>query len=532
MPAGLADNPTLTLRPYQQDALEAIHAGWQAGNTRVAVVLPTGTGKTVVMAHLAKTAHRPLILVHRDELVRQTVTKLEAIIPGAVVGVVKAERNELGCLITVASVQTLTRPNRRAPLPIPGMVLVDEAHHAAAASWQDVLHHFGSFAVVPTVGFSATLGRNDNKKLGDTWQEVVYKQDILEAISAGWLVDVKAKQLRLNGLDLGAVATTAGDYQDGSLGTALEDPDLLTTIVSQWHQAAAGRPTLAFCPTVYTAHALSAVFLEAGIRAETVTGETPTEERQAIYARSRRGETAVISSCMVLTEGFDAPWLSCAIMARPTTSSLLYTQMAGRILRPFPGKQDALLLDVVGVAGKLQLATIADLTTGAALTVQPGETLTEASVRWKQSVGILPNGRITLAEVDLFQRSRAAWLVTYGGVYFIPAKTGEFFLAPASDDTWRVGWKGRTEGKWLTPATPSFDMAMSRAEAMAYDLDPSLSKRAASWRRKPATDKQKEYACYLGIEPSKQRCGELSDAISIALASPWLDTHFAERSVT
>lgn len=549
----------LRLRPYQEEALEAI------GRTtaqRSAVVLPTGMGKTVIFAELVRRNVQagivPMILVHRDELVRQTVAKLHGADPDMRVGVVKGPRNEAaGASVIVASVQTLARPNRRAAVlevASVGLVIVDECHHAASKSYLDVLTAFGCFStdrlgqeLLPTVhavGFTATMSREDDRKLGDVWQEVVYERDILYGIEHGYLTDVRGRSVTVDGLDLGTVARTAGDYQDGSLGDALEASGAGEVIADAYREHASLpdgtlRRGVVFAPTVASAISFATDFDAAGIGAEVITGDTPVEDRQLAYKRVRAGDSTVLVNCMVLTEGFDMPELSCAVIARPTSSIPLYVQMVGRVLRPYPGKHEALVLDVMGVAGRLKLASITDLTKSE-VPVGEDESIREAKDRKEREEtvkrGKFRGGKIDSAEVDLFGASKSAWLRTRGGVFFIATRHSTWFLWPdepvVSEDgvseAWRVGRCGLYSskgGEWLQTGMP-IEYAMAWAEEMAQEEDSSIASRSSSWRRTKASPAQVEHAMKLrlpeGLLPDIRR-GALSDAISTFYASKILD---------
>src|SRR5436190_21331894 len=166
---------TLPLRDYQRAAIDALHAGWQAGGTRLAVLLPTGAGKTVVFSHLAAEQHargiRTLVLAHRDELIQQAAGKIRAVAPHLRVGVVKAERDEHRDVdVVVASIQTLAGTKRREAIRDIGLVVVDEAHHAAAPTYMETLQHFGCFDRTPAAGFTATMKR-ENGGLAEVWEE-------------------------------------------------------------------------------------------------------------------------------------------------------------------------------------------------------------------------------------------------------------------------------------------------------------------------------------------------------------------------
>ena len=539
----------LRLRPYQ---LEAIAAVGRTTAQRTAVVLPTGMGKTVIFSELVRQAIEagivPMILVHRDELVRQTIDKLHGADPAMRVGVVKAGVYGVDdAHAIVASVQTLSRPNRRAqvfaaiqqsdPEARVGLLIVDECHHAAAVSYQAVMTAFGAYdpsTGVKCVGFTATMNREDDRKLGDVWEEICYERDILYGIEHGYLTDVRGRSVTVDGLNLADVARSGGDYQDGSLGDALEEAGAGEVIAAAYREHAGDRKGVVFAPTVASAVAFANDFEAAGIRPEVITGATPVEERQLSYKRIMAGDSQVLVNCMVLTEGFDMPELSCAVIARPTSSVGLYVQMVGRVLRPFPGKDEALVLDVVGVSSKLKLASISDLTKSEIL-VSDGESIKEGKDRKERDRSGRKGkivGELGSEEVDLFRSSKSAWLQTRGGVFFIATREHTWFLWP--DETVEVGngWKvGRCGlysskgGEWVQTRMP-LEYAMAWAEQMATEEDPSIASRTSSWRRTKASPAQVEHARKIKLPEAEIegiRRGALSDAISIFYASRILD---------
>lgn len=539
----------LKTRPYQDEALAALREGWATDLTRLAVVLPTGMGKTVVFAHLIAEAvaerRRPIVLVHRDELVNQTVDKVGAVAPGLSIGVVKAERREVSRDVLVGSVQTLARRNRREEIPpgSVGLVIVDECHHAAANSYLATMDWFGCFRApggTRAAGFTATLHRNDERGLGDVWESVAYKRDILFGIRGGYLSDVRGVAVELDGLDLARVARSRGDYQDGDLGRALMSAGAGEVIAASYREHAGDRQGVVFAPTVATAESFAEDLRSAGVPTEVITGATPLEDRHLVYKRYQAGDVQVLTTCMVLTEGWDAPWASCCVVARPTESPSLYTQMVGRVLRPWPDKADALVLDVVGASARHRLATIADLHESR-VEPKPGETLRRAVEREEEERAERGRaaGERKAREVDLFHQSRSAWLQTPAGVWFVPTRERLFFVWPENEGSaggapsYRVGRTGTpysmTGGGWLRDEPMPLEYAMAWAEQYAEQADPSVASRVAPWRagRKPS-DQQVNLAARLGVpvvgeDGEPVRKGELSDRISIHYASKLFD---------
>jgi len=538
----------LKLRDYQRDAIDAVFKAWRDGIMRPAVVLPTGAGKTVVFAHLIKQwrqwkvlrcgwgepkGERVIVLVHRDELADQAIAKIRSIAPDLNVGKVKAQERQTAADVMVCSVQTLGTKSGNALREVldgqqdvgsVGLIITDECHHAAAASYKKV---YAAFPDALQLGVTATMARGDGVGLGSTWDEVVYQRSILWMISKGYLTDVRAQQIGVTGLDMGSVKASRGDYQAGDLGRALGEAHADEAIARAYREHANDRPGVVFLPTVDTALATSETMNKAGIRTAVVHGETPRAERLRIFEDFRKGQTQVLVNCMVLTEGFDAPWASCAVIARPTQSAPLYTQMVGRVLRPWPGKTDALVLNLNGAGGKLR--TLIDLDPGAVQSVQDGETLAEAVER-EEKAGSLPAGSpalgLTFRDVDLFAASTAAWLSTEAGVFFIGCGSVTVFLWPAKElGLWDVCLARKGE-KWQRSPHTGLDLssALAWGEAVAEDQTEFSVQKSASWRQAKASDKQVSLAEALGIErAADMRRGELSNALSVKFASRQFD---------
>jgi superfamily II DNA or RNA helicase len=543
---------SLKLRPYQREAIDAVFRAWASGMTRPAIVLPTGAGKTVVFSALIerwqqRTAHeslgalhavvgRVMVLVHRDELADQAIAKIRHANPDLRVGKVKAEANDLDADVMVCSVQTLAVARRLRELKDwsqpnfgrVGLIITDECHHAAAPSYARV---YRAFPDALHLGVTATMARGDGVGLGNVWEDVVYSRSILNLISQGHLVDVRATSVEVDGFDLQSVKTSRGDYQARDLGAAMEESGAQHVIAKAYQEHASDRQGIVFTPTVATAEQTAEALTGTGITSTAISGETPREERLRIFEDFRLGRTQVLVNCMVLTEGFDAPWASCAVIARPTRSQPLYVQMVGRVLRPWPdgGKKDALVLNLGGAGGKL--STLVDLEPGTVTSLQEGESLTEAVEREERDgLGRIQAGhpafQITYRDVDLFAASHSAWLATRAGVRFLSAGEFTFFLWPSRQDpgTWDVCWRDKSGSAHLTNHTGlDLEMAMTWGEAEAENYGSFSVSRTASWRRGKPSEKQVDYARMIGIDPTGLNKAELSDAISIELESRRLD---------
>jgi superfamily II DNA or RNA helicase len=535
---------TLKLRDYQETCIEKILAAFERGINRPGIVLPTGSGKTVIFAYLVtrwvkEHNGRVLILVHRDELVRQAVNKIKSVAPDLNVGVVKANENDIDAQVIVASVQTLSRERRMVQVENVSLIIVDEAHHAAARSYQDILRWFGSFETLPTVGFTATMIRGDNKKLGDVWQEVVFTRDILWMITHGYLVDVKGYSVEVEDLELDAVSRSRGDYQEGSLGMALLNSSAGQQVADAYEEYTPGQSAILFAPTVQSAQMFADVFNDRGIPTETVFGTTTMEERSGIYRRAQSGDTSVLANNMVLTEGFDMPRISAILGCRPTQNIGLYIQMSGRALRPYPGKDYATILDTTGVAREHSLRGIIDLAQSKkAKDIEEGQTLTKAAALWDAEPTWDDTesdaSELNLSEVDLFQRSHSMWLQTPGGIWFVNTASHFYVLWPLASGDFRVIKTRQDNVRQASKLSEDLplDYAMAVAEGCLADEDPMLSSKTASWRKRKAaaTNAQISYALGLGIEsPEVYTKSQLSDMISSVKAGRVLDPLFEAK---
>lgn len=559
MSAGL-----LPLRDYQRKTIEALEREWNGGRSRLASVLPTGAGKTVVFSHLTNlyvttnAGKRVVILAHTDELVDQAYKKLKAVAPHLRVGIVKAARNEVTAQVIVASVQTLRSKKRRAQIKNVGLIIVDECHHAAAKTYVDVLTDFGAMTgEARAAGFTATLSRGDNKSLADIWEAVAYRRDIAFMIRSKYLINVRGKRIEVDDLDLKRVKKSGGDFQASSLGEALEHSLAPEIVAKAYAEHAGDRSGILFAPTVSAAYTFAAELENVGIKAETIHGDLPMPERRAIIERLNGGTTQVITNCMVLTEGFDSPRVSCVVVARPTKVPGLYQQMVGRGLRVDPTRpyeeQDCLILDVVGASQVHGLASLVDLSEKP-IKIKEDQLLTDAEDELDEDddLGSLPEMKILhkgpAKAVDfdpLAASSRQVWLKTAGGIAFLSVGKEEeagvyVFIVPsmspdADPGTYDVLWctksqyqqrDGQRGGITEHVAVP-LETAFAWGEEVASEMRPfgsldTLSKRAG-WRTRPATDNAKSYARRLGLTVPDDATGH---DVSILI-----DTHKASARI-
>lgn len=334
----------MELRPYQKAAKEAVFDKWSAGTKRTLLVLPTGTGKTIVFASVTEECvrhgERILILAHRGELLEQAADKILQS-TGLRCAVEKAEQTCKGTWyrVVVGSVQTLMRERRLfgfAPDYFKTIV-VDEAHHCISDSYQKVLQYFSDAKVL---GVTATPDRGDMKDLGTYFENIAYEYTLPKAIREGYLSPIKALTIPLK-IDISGVGIQTGDFKAGELGTAL-DP-YLEQIACEMEKHCVNRKTVVFLPLVKTSQKFRDILNQHGFKAAEVNGSS--EDRAQILKDFDEDRYNVLCNSMLLTEGWDCPSVDCVIVLRPTKVRSLYCQMVGRGTRLHPGKDHLLLLD-------------------------------------------------------------------------------------------------------------------------------------------------------------------------------------------
>jgi DNA repair protein RadD len=343
---------SIDLRPYQALVIAEFQRCVERGDRSILLVAPTGSGKTVIGAAIINCAialgHRVLVIAHRREIITQTRDKLVAngVNPGIVLAGFETELRPYAN-VQVAGIQTLharaIRSNRM-PMPAATYLIIDEAHHARASSYQKVLDAYPDAVVI---GLTATPVRGDGRGLGNIFETMVEAPQIAELIKQGHLVPTKVYAPVDRDVAKG-VQTQTGDYVVSALSARMNTDQLVGDVVADWLRHGERRRTVAFAVDVAHSVHIRNAFLEFDVRAEHLDGSTPKTERDAILARLASGETEVVSNCAVLTEGWDMPAVGCLILARPTRQLGLYRQMVGRVLRPAEGKIDAIILDHSG----------------------------------------------------------------------------------------------------------------------------------------------------------------------------------------
>jgi DNA repair protein RadD len=342
-PAALA--VPLVLRPYQINDLARLRAQFRNGVRHVCYQAPTGAGKTVTFAEVVAGAirlgNRVCILAHRDEIIQQISRALDVLGVAHALIVPGCDPATLEHPVTVASVQTLVR--RLKHLTPPDLFVVDECHHAAAATWRKIL---AAFPQARVLGVTATPQRLDGKGLNDIFDALVIGPSVSELITGGYLSPF-ATFAPARGPDLSGIRTRAGDYATDELAVRMSKGVIITTAVDEYTRLCPGVPTIAYCVDIKHSELVAEAFRARGYRAAHLDGNTPIELRRSIIAALGTGELQVVTNCGLISEGLDIPGVVAVILLRPTKSLALYLQRVGRALRPAPGKK-AFILDHAG----------------------------------------------------------------------------------------------------------------------------------------------------------------------------------------
>jgi superfamily II DNA or RNA helicase len=376
----------MRLRPYQDEAKCEVFIRLARARSTL-VEMATGLGKTVLFAYIAhEWPGRVLVIAHRDELIRQAAEEIQAVTGDMVsveMGRERADDTLYGTKVTVGSVQTLARSNRRRRFHPDhfSLIVVDEGHHATAVSYREVLDYFTSAKVLFV---TATPRRGDNVAMGHVCESVAYQYGIEPAIEDGWLVPVQQTVVKVEGLDFSRARIVAEDFNQQDLERILTDEEPLHAMCASAYEIIGSKQALWFCASVDHARKTAGVlgrYATGGVNF--LSGDTPRDERRWIVDAYKEGKVQHLLNCALFLEGFNAPTTSAIVMARPTKRVGLYMQVLGRGTRPLPGvvdgieraedrrtaiamsaKPNMLVIDFAGNAGKHKIVQAGDVLGG------------------------------------------------------------------------------------------------------------------------------------------------------------------------
>lgn len=327
----------LELRDYQKECLDLID-NLQPGS--YLIQMATGCGKTATFTNI-KRKGRVLVLAHREELVTQPIKYYDC-----PVGIEMANSKSHGEPVVIASVQSIVHRLEKFKPTEFDTIITDEAHHAAATSYRKVYEYFKPRL---HLGFTATPNRGDNVRLDDIYQDIIFERDIKWAIKNKYLTDIYCMRINI-GYDISKVAKRMGDFAPGELEEVMNQ-DVLNNAIAETYKKYAKGQTLIFACSVDHAKSIA----EKIPGAVAVTAET--KNREELIRKFTNREIPCLVNCMIFTEGTDMPLVETVMIARPTSNSTLYTQMVGRGLRLYPGKEKLQLIDLVGTTGRANLCT-------------------------------------------------------------------------------------------------------------------------------------------------------------------------------
>lgn len=334
----------IILRDYQDGCINGIRDAYRRGRRSPLLVSPTGSGKTVMFAHIshgvARKGNRVMILVHRQELVDQTARTLDGF--GVHHGIIAAGRSPDRSLpVQVASVQTVVR---RLNYFRPELIIIDEAHHGTAGSWRKVIDANPQARIL---GVTATPERLDGRGLGEVFDEIIMGPEVSWLIEQGHL-SRPSYYAPPQVADLSALHIRGGDFAKEELAAAVDNRAIIGDAVQHYARICRGAPAVAFCASIAHAEHVADQFNAAGFPAAVLDGTLDRDTRRERVRMLGDGRLQVLTSCEIINEGFDLPIVTAAILLRPTMSLGLHLQQIGRVLRPAPGKERAIILDHVG----------------------------------------------------------------------------------------------------------------------------------------------------------------------------------------
>jgi hypothetical protein len=461
-----------------------------------------------------------LVLAHREELLNQAFDKIRRANPQLKVEIDQAARNaNPDCDVIVASVPTLGRKNSKRIQRLDPerfyLIVVDEAHHATAETYRRVFEYFGIFETDTQkllVGFTATPKRGDHVGLNTVFQEIVFSRSLPEMVKAGFLSPVAGYRVETD-VDLTKVKTRMGDFITSHRSRAVNSQYRNDLIVQIFKDHLKDKQTLCFCVDVAHAHSVAEAFRATGIRSAAVSGDMDRPSRSQVLDDFSAGRIQVLANCMILTEGYDEPSITGILLARPTKSSLLYTQMIGRGTRLHPGKENVTVVDIVDVTREHSLTTLPSLFGLMPAFDLEGRTIEEAekAIRWVESnrpwvaidrAASMSDLRYRCTQIDLLGLSvppelvghtRFAWTSMGRKRYRLGLSKGDaIIVAPTILGKWEMIL--RRQGRDAPIENyPDLPAALMKAESLVKERfhdQLRLVDRSSGWRNMPASEKQ------------------------------------------
>lgn len=535
----------ITLFPDQEEALarvlEVYHK--QPIGGRALVVAPTAWGKTIFFSFLARALQglNILIVAHRDELLEQARDKYHLIDPTAIVGKVGSGVYEWGAQITVAGVDTISKPRHLENLQKYhyDVIIFDECHHCPAPKYQKIMNALkDAFMVAVT----ATAKRLDNQSLSPLFGRPVFVMEIIEAIELGRLCNLNPAIAIESNIELANIHSKKNadgdtDFNDRELALAIDIQERNELIVRKYQEYTPGKRAVAFCVNVEHATHLADTFNRAGIPAAVITGETSIEDRKPIYKAYKSGEIRILTNVQVLTEGWDEPLAEVAIMARPTQSWALYVQCIGRVLRLSPGKVAATILDITDNCIRLRLSP-QNLRKAIGLTIQKHETALDAIIREKKVrkqeekealIAKLTAKRVKDLQVNMFETLE--WQELSNGNYMIEVTSDKHKIAllplksnPDLFEVWARLAPVFKPQKWMGAQELEHAQEWAEKRVSALHNDPTLLWRMdkeSSWRELPIDPNGKQ------VKKMERHHLEWNANMTKGDASDLIDAHLA-----
>ena len=521
--------------------------------------MATGLGKTVLFANLKNYTGwqgKVLVLVHREELATQAQEKIHHWNPGAMCMIEMGDNKSLPdmCDFIVAGVQSLKSDKRLAKFNPKEFcaVVVDEAHHATANSYRKVIDYFtnGNLSTL-LLGVTATPNRADGEGLGSVFSEIVDDYGIFDGIEDGWLAPLLCEQIKTT-TNLSGVKTKFGDFNATDLDKVVDTPTRNLEIVNGWKQYAPGRKTAAYCVSVEHAMKLAHAFQQQGVKADFVVGGDP--KRQEKLEKISNGELSVITNCEVLTEGWDLWDISCVLLARPTQSESLYTQMVGRGTRidPLvynmkqpraePRKKDCLVLDCTDISSKHSLVSLSTLFGVPKKLKASNKPIHEIAKKYNKAKTTYPEIDFSEAEdvdaldvyakkVNLFevkwspevvQHSKYKWYKVDNN-YTLVTRGKEGLTIKHDQVLGKFRLSGTISQKPIYEVLDDFKSAINLGDQYVNEYgdwqDKNFVQRKTKWMNDTPTTKQLRACKWLGIPvPPGATKGEVHSAISAAMA--------------